>query len=225
MKNNSTIILAQIEESIGTYFKVKNSRGLEYGETLRLGRASSIKGYTFIDAIRNRKSTRENPSSETLKFSEFKKLVTSCLKRKKLGRDHVHYPTPVAGGAREIRLIFALQKIDGIPNGFWEYSPEKDTLTRISNLCFDLSQYYFEDWEISAHINLLFCINLKAEKRKYPNNLLHCAFECGANTQLLQMLSSSMQLKSCISGYIKKEFLLSKIGLELYPIYGLSIYK
>jgi|GEM_PF-6197515 len=180
---------------------------------------------TLGSSLQLRKSERELKEKRAdLSKEKLFELLIHNLKMKS-DTPQIKYPTPVAGGVRELRYLLVIRKVKGVLSGLWEYDPALNQLHLLKSGTETLDKIFYEDWERLAYVNFLACLNLKKPSRKYPNNLLHCAFEAGTIFQSIQLTLTTSRLRSCISGHLYKRELDKALGSKiLYPLYALSIH-
>jgi hypothetical protein len=177
----------------------------------------------FYACLANRRSVRKL-SNSTFQRDQLFSLIANVLAFREKNEEGYKYYSPTAGGVRELRFLFVINEVEGVGNGLWEYIPEKSKLQKIELRTNVLSQLFYEEWEIKAKVNILFCFDVLNPTREYINNVLHTAFEAGAVAQIMQMELVDTNLNSCISGFINRSALVEVLGqTSLTPLYSLSI--
>ena len=226
MENFTFTYLNKVEKSICKNELTFNTIEPVSISTVSLPKVELVTKLKLSKALKLRSSSRKIEKNRPIfKKQHLVTIINLTLKARKIRGSGFHYPTPVAGGLRELRYILVIREVLGIPSGIWEYVPESNELKMINDDSISYNEIFYDKWEKQAYFNLLTCLNVKKPKRLYVNNLLHCAFESGAISQSIQLLTSELKFKSCISGHIHKKAFDTAIGTKLlYPIYGLSIF-
>ncbi|MCO4793478.1 MAG: hypothetical protein KC493_07195 [Bacteriovoracaceae bacterium] len=199
---------------------------VEYLEEISLSGIGLNSSVTLEDSLLGRKSSREILEEFSYEKKDLFELIKLSMSTRKGSSDNNHfYMTPVAGGQRELKYFFIVREVEGLVNGLYEYIPESDLLCRVKIKSDDFDKLFYENWEIDSGVTLLFCFDLIQIVRQYHNNLLHCAFESGCISQILQMELSNRGKRSCISGYVNRIGFNQVLGPNsLFPMYALSMF-
>lgn len=175
-------------------------------------------------ALVKRRSYRQPANEHLLKIETINTVLSMAMKAHSFSNQQFHYPTPVAGGKRELRYILIARNLSGLSRGAWEYIAETHQLKNLSSDVPEILDPACEDWEKGSAVSLIFCINTETPVRSYINNLMHCCFEAGAISQAIQLLSVQHDFRTCIGGFIDKNKMSQLIGsLSITPLYSISI--
>lgn len=171
-------------------------------------------------AINQRRSDRK-ASTTPIGITELSYILEASLGVTQRSGDEFFYATPCAGGKRELRYIVIPKNVEGLSSNFiLEYIPESNQLLVLSNLYSDI---FYEDWENFSNFNIVFCVS-KTTVRKYRNNEFLACFEAGCCSQNLQLISSSLNYVSCISGVINVPEFIAHFD-NLIPLQAISFSK
>ena len=175
---------------------------------------------SLVKAINQRRSNRTT-SKDPVSIGDLSYILEASLGVTNKTGDNFFYRVPCAGGERGLRYVIIPQNVDGLsPRSILEYVPETCKLIGLSQLRGDI---FYSDWESFANFNVIFCASEKST-RKYKNNEFLACFEAGCCSQNLQLISTSLNYASCVSGVINAPEFIAHFD-DLMPLQAISFSK
>ena len=193
---------------------------------VKTGRKIDISGIgssPLVEIVKNRRSCRSF-SEQPLSFDQIGGL---CFVAYNLN----YHAVPSGGALYPLKIYVLIEKDqDGIPEGYYEYDPENDSLILFNqNVDKEQLKYCFnqETMPFGSSVQIIIAVDFSRQSHKYANRCYRLALiEAGQVAQNISLFCEESGLGSCELGGVLDEPLMQELDLleeKIYPLLAIAV--